>query len=53
MLVQRKGVLNFHFCIYGLDGPYAGGFYHGILELAQDYPFSPPQLKFYTESGRF
>lgn len=29
--VAREGVLNFHFCIYGLDGPYKGGYYHGVL----------------------
>ena len=51
--MKRKGLLNFHFCIYGLEGPYTGGFYHGVLELAPDYPFSPPTLKFFTESGRF
>lgn len=53
VLVKRKGVLNFHFCIYNLDGVYQGGFYHGVLELAEDYPFSPPKIKFFTPSGRY
>jgi ubiquitin-conjugating enzyme E2 J2 len=51
--VRRKGALNFHFCLFGLDGDYSGGYYHGILELPEDYPFSPPKLKFFTPSGRF
>jgi ubiquitin-conjugating enzyme E2 J2 len=51
--VAREGVLNFHFCIYGLDGAYAGGFYHGLLQLSEEYPFAPPKLLFFTPSGRF
>lgn len=52
-VIRRKGALNFHFVLLGLDGDYSGGYYHGVLELAEDYPFSPPKLKFYTPSGRF
>lgn len=52
-LVTRKGVLNFHFCLHDLEGPYAGGFYHGLLELHENYPFAAPKLIFYTPSGRF
>lgn len=52
-LIRRKGALHFHFCIYGLDGDYEGGYYHGVLELASNYPFAPPVLKFFTPSGRF
>jgi ubiquitin-conjugating enzyme E2 J2 len=51
--VAREGVLNFHFCLHGLDGAYAGGFYHGVLQLSEEYPFAPPQLQFFTPSGRF
>ena len=53
ILVKRKGVLDFHFVLYGMDGDYSGGFYHGLLSLSEDYPFSPPNLKFFTPSGRF
>jgi ubiquitin-conjugating enzyme E2 J2 len=52
-VVKRKGVLNFHFVLFDLDGDYTGGYYHGVLELPTDYPFSPPKLKFFTPSGRF
>ena len=31
LLVKRKGVLDFHFCIYDLEPPYKEGFYHGVL----------------------
>ena len=51
--VAREGVLNFHFCLYGLDGAYSGGYYHGVLQLSEEYPFAPPQLLFFTPSGRF
>jgi ubiquitin-conjugating enzyme E2 J2 len=51
--VAREGVLNFHFVIHGLEGAYAGGFYHGLLELSEEYPFAPPRLLFFTPSGRF
>lgn len=30
-LVTREGLLKFHFCLYNLDGVYAGGFYHGLF----------------------
>lgn len=30
-IVVRKDILNFHFCLYNLEGPYQGGFYHGVL----------------------
>ena len=51
--VAREGVLNFHFCLHGLSAPYEGGYYHGVIRLSEDYPFSPPTLSFFTPSGRF
>lgn len=51
--MAREGVLNFHFVIHGLEGAYAGGYYHGLLELSEEYPFAPPRLLFFTPSGRF
>lgn len=53
VLVQRDGLLDFHFVIYKLDEDYEGGFYHGLLELHSDYPFAAPKLFFYTKNGRF
>lgn len=53
MAVVRRKNLEFHFCLFGLDGDYEGGFYHGALILPEDYPFSPPELRFYTPSGYF
>ncbi len=32
-IVTRKDVLKFHFCLHHLEGPYAEGLYHGLLEL--------------------
>ena len=53
VLVARSDTLIFHFCFYGLDEPFKGGFYHGILTLHENYPFEPPSIKMLTPSGRF
>ena len=34
-VVRRKDILAFHFCLFGLDGDYKGGFYHGVLNLPE------------------
>ena len=52
-IVVRDGLLNFHFCLYNLEGHYAEGFYHGVLELHENYPFMAPKLIFFTPNGRF
>jgi ubiquitin-protein ligase len=51
--VSRVGTFNFHFCLHSLAAPYSGGFYHGLLELHESYPFRAPKLYFFTPSGRF
>jgi ubiquitin-conjugating enzyme E2 J2 len=50
---QEDNILRWHFCIYGLDAPYQGGFYHGYIDFPGDYPFKPPSMIFVTPSGRF
>ena len=52
-IVVRSDLLTFHFCLYGLEESYTGGFYHGVLDLPEDYPFAPPKIRFLTPSGRF
>jgi ubiquitin-conjugating enzyme E2 J2 len=52
-IVERVGNLNFHFCLHSLHPPYAGGLYHGLLELHENYPLRAPKLYFFTPSGRF
>ena len=51
--MSRYETLVFHFCIYHLPSPYSDGFYHGVVKLPEDYPFSPPEIVFLTPSGRF
>lgn len=46
-------ILEWHFIVYGLDEPYKGGVYHGVVELPSNYPKSPPGIKMFTPSGRF
>jgi ubiquitin-conjugating enzyme E2 J2 len=46
-------LLEWHFVIYGLDEQYKGGVYHGIINLPENYPKSPPGIKVLTPSGRF
>ena len=53
VLVKRDQELAFHFCFYGLEEEYRGGFYHGVLDLPEDYPFAPPKIRFLTANGRF
>jgi len=43
-----------HFSLWGPAGsPYSDGIYHGVLALAENYPFEPPSVIFMTPSGRF
>lgn len=53
VIVKRDEPLCFHFVFYNLEEEYKQGFYHGVLELPEDYPFSPPKIKFLTNNGRF
>jgi ubiquitin-conjugating enzyme E2 J2 len=53
VIVKRDEPLSFHFVFYNLEEEYKQGFYHGVLELPEDYPFSPPKIKFLTNNGRF
>lgn len=51
---EEKNILDWHFIIRGPpDSPYAGGEYHGLIWFPSDYPFKPPDVKFFTPSGRF
>lgn len=45
--------MNFYFIIYNLEDEYKDGFYYGLLEMHENYPFGAPKLFFYTPSGRF
>ena len=53
VLVARDGTWDFHFCLYDVEGDFAGGTYHGLLRLHENYPFHAPKLFFYTPNGRF
>lgn len=53
VLLHRDTHLVFHFVFYGLDEDFKNGFYHGLLEMPEDYPFSPPKISFLTNNGRF
>ena len=47
-------LFHWHYCIYNLkDGPYEGGYYHGILKFPNEYPMKPPSVIMFTPSGRF
>ena len=46
-------LLEWHFAVYGLDDPYKGGVYHGVVLLPDSYPKAPPGIKVFTPSGRF
>ncbi|ODO04803.1 hypothetical protein I350_05413 [Cryptococcus amylolentus CBS 6273] len=51
---EEKNILDWHFIIRGPpDTPYEGGEFHGLIWFPSDYPFKPPDVKFFTPSGRF
>lgn len=43
-----------HFIIKGQrDTAFEGGIYHGKIDFPRSYPFSPPDIYFFTPNGRF
>ncbi|KAI9188762.1 hypothetical protein H9P43_000184 [Blastocladiella emersonii ATCC 22665] len=49
-----ENIFELHFTIRGpADTPFADGLYHGILVLPSQYPYAPPEIFFWTPSGRF
>jgi ubiquitin-conjugating enzyme E2 J2 len=48
-----KNWLRWHYAIYGLEGPFEGGVYHGELLFPFNYPMGPPSIKMFTPNGRF
>ncbi|KAI9890942.1 MAG: hypothetical protein M1814_003443 [Vezdaea aestivalis] len=47
-------LFQWHFTLHGPpSSPYAGGLYHGRIDLPPNYPFAPPSYRFLTPSGRF
>ena len=46
-------ILEWHFAVFGLDEPYKGGVYHGVVILPASYPKAPPGIEVYTPNGRF
>lgn len=47
-------IFEWHFTLRGPpETPYAEGLYHGALRFPRSYPFAPPDVVFFTPSGRF
>lgn len=47
-------MFKWHFTLRGMPGsPYEGGLYHGYFDIPNDYPFSPPNIYYLNESGRY
>ena len=52
--VRDDDLREWHFTLRGApDSDFAGGLYHGRIQLPADYPLSPPSFYFITPSGRF
>lgn len=50
----KNGVTEWHFTLRGPTGSvYEHGYYHGCLLLPPCYPFGPPDIVFFTRTGRF
>ena len=48
-----NNLMQWYFVIFGLDGPYEGGYYFGILTCPETYPKNAPNIKMFTENGIF
>ncbi len=45
---------QWHFTMRGMPGSsFEGGLYHGFFQLPENYPWSPPDIYFMNNSGRF
>ena len=52
--VDERNIYVWHYLLEGPpDSPYEGGWYHGYLHFPEDYPFSPPEIRMLTPTGRF
>ena len=47
-----KNIFVWYFVIFGLDGPFKGGFYMGQLGFPDNFPWSPPYIKMLTPNGK-
>jgi ubiquitin-protein ligase len=54
----EENIFEWHFTLRGPGGdnndlPYKEGLYHGALLFSRSYPLEPPDIIFFTRSGRF
>ncbi|AYU75999.1 ubiquitin-conjugating enzyme, putative [Leishmania donovani] len=54
----EENIFEWHFTLRGPGGddnslPYKDGIYHGALIFSRSYPLEPPDILFFTRSGRF
>ncbi|GET85826.1 ubiquitin-conjugating enzyme, putative [Leishmania tarentolae] len=54
----EDNIFEWHFTLRGPGGddnslPYKDGIYHGALIFSRSYPLEPPDILFFTRSGRF
>ncbi|KPA73358.1 putative ubiquitin-conjugating enzyme [Leptomonas pyrrhocoris] len=54
----EENIFEWHFTLRGPAGddnslPYKDGLYHGALIFSRSYPLEPPDVMFFTRSGRF
>ena len=51
---KETNILEWHYVIEGQKGSsFEGGFYHGIVNFPQEYPYKPPSIQMLTPNGRF
>lgn len=48
-----EDLFTWYFVIFGLEGPFTGGYYMGKLVFPDNYPWSPPKVMMISETGKF
>ena len=52
-LPDPNNVYEWYYIVFGLEAPYAGGYYIGKIKCPEAYPAKAPNITIYTDNGKF